>query len=121
VNSVHLVHNGFIKPTKEAADLKDELIKRGVKVYVELNDGYKRVDLALPGAKLNIEVDGIQHLTDPRQIVSDLARGYYSSKLGYDTMHIPNEMVRKHLQQIAEALATTAKIRQQQLFIHLTR
>jgi very-short-patch-repair endonuclease len=69
------VHNGFKKPTKEAADLKEELIKRGVKVYVELNDGYKYVDLALPDAKLNVEVDGVHHLTNPHQIVTDLSRG----------------------------------------------
>lgn len=121
MSQIHLVHNGFKEPTKEAAELKQELVKREVKVYVELNDGYKHVDLALPDAKLNVEVDGIQHLTNPNQIVKDLARGYYSNKLGYDTMHIPNEMIRLHLGEIADALAEASKIRKQKLQIHLTK
>lgn len=87
---------------------------------MELNDKFKRVDLALPKAKLNVEVDGIQHLTDPKQIVADLARGYYSHKLGYDTMHIPNEMIRSHLEEIASGLAEASKIREQKIHIHLT-
>ena len=121
MSSIHIVHNGFKKPTPEAASLKEELQKRDIKVYIELNDGYKRVDLAIPKAKLNIEVDGIQHLTDPRQIVADLARGYYSNKLGYDTMHIPNEMIRLHLHDIADALAEASEIREQNIKIHLKK
>lgn len=121
MNTIHLIHGGFKEPTKEATDLKEELKKRGVKVYVELNDGHKHVDLGLPDAKLNIEIDGIQHLTDPHQIVADLNRGYYSSKLGYSTMHIPNEMIRLHLQEIADALAQASKIRTQTIKVHLTK
>jgi very-short-patch-repair endonuclease len=121
MNPIGLVHNGFKAPTKEAAELKDELIKRGVKVYVELNDGYKHVDLALPNAKLNIEVDGIHHLTNPQQIVTDLSCGYYSNKLGYSTLHIPNEMIRLHLQEIADALTEASKKLEQKIKVHLTK
>jgi very-short-patch-repair endonuclease len=121
MNPIHLVHNGFKEPTKEAADLKDELQKRGVKVYVELNDGYKHIDLALPDAKLNVEVDGIQHLTNPHQIVTDLSRGYYSNKLGYNTLHIPNEMIHLHLNEIADALAEASKMLEQKIKIQLTK
>ena len=121
MNTIHLVHNGFKKPTKEATDLKEALIKRGVKVYVELNDGYKHIDLALPDAKLNVEVDGVQHLTNPHQIVTDLSRGYYSNKLGYSTMHIPNEMIRLHLGGIADALAEASKMLEQKIKVHLTK
>jgi very-short-patch-repair endonuclease len=121
MNPIRLVHEGFKTPTKEATSLREELIKRGVRVYVELNDGFKHIDLALPGAKLNVEVDGIQHLTNPHQIVTDLARGYYSNKLGYNTMHIPNEMIRLHLQEIADALADASKIREQKIKVHLSK
>ena len=117
---IHLIQNGFIKPTKEAADLKHELEKLKVKVYAELSDGYKHIDIAIPKAKLNVEVDGIQHLTDPKQIVADLARGHYSKGRGYDTMHIPNEMIRAHLKEIAKGLAEAAKIREGKIHIHLT-
>ena len=120
MSEIDLIHNGFKEPTKEASDLKEELKKRGIKVYVELNDGYKHVDLALPDAKLNVEVDGVQHLTNPHQIVTDLNRGYYSSKLGYSTMHIPNEMIRLHLKEIADALAEASKMLELKIKVHLT-
>ncbi|MDO8664219.1 MAG: DUF559 domain-containing protein [Candidatus Liptonbacteria bacterium] len=105
-------------PTKEARALQEALEKQGVRVYKELYDGYKTVDLAIPKAKLNIEVDGIQHLTNPNQILADLNRGYYSHKNGYDTMHIPNEMIRLHLKEISKALAEASKIRERKIYIH---
>lgn len=97
-------------PSKEASNLKKALEDRGVTVYKELHDGYKHIDLAIPRAKINIEVDGIQHLTNPKQILADLHRGYYSHKNGYHTMHIQNEMIRLHLDEIADALAEASKI-----------
>lgn len=106
-------------PTKEAAELKAALEKQGVRVLVELHDGHKHIDLAIPKAKLNIEVDGIQHLTNPQQILADLNRGYYSHKNGFNTMHIPNEMIRLHLKDISEALAEASKIREKKIYIHL--
>ncbi len=105
--------------TDEALDLKMALEKLGVVVYKELNDGYKHIDLAIPKAKLNVEVDGIQHLTDPKQIVADLGRGYYSHKKGFATMHIPNEMIHNHLKEISEALAEASRIREQKIQIHV--
>jgi very-short-patch-repair endonuclease len=111
--------NRYPIPTKEASDLKESLKKRGVQVYIELDDGYKHIDLAIPKARLNIEVDGIKHLTDPNQIVADLGRGYFSHKKGYNTMHIPNEMIHKHLEEIADALAEATKIRAHKLHIRL--
>jgi very-short-patch-repair endonuclease len=111
--------NKYKQPTKEAIDLKEALENRGARVYLELDDGHKHIDLAIPRAKLNIEIDGIQHLTEPHQILADLGRGYYSHKNGYNTMHIPNEMIHKHLQEIAEALAEASMIREKQIHVHL--
>ena len=111
--------NKSTTPTKEALALKEALEKHGVLVYQELDDGHKTIDLTIPRAKLNIEVDGIQHLTNPNQIVADLSRGYYSHKDGYDTMHIPNEMIRLHLPQISEALAEASKIRERRIYVHV--
>lgn len=107
-------------PTAEAESLKKALEERGVKVYVELHDGFKTVDLALPRAKINVEVDGIQHLTDSKQILADLGRGYYSHKNGYDTMHIQNEMVRVHLEEIADALAEASKVREHKIHVYMS-
>lgn len=106
-------------PTPEAQSLKDALEERGVRVYVELYDGFKSIDLALPRAKINIEVDGIQHLIEPKQILADLGRGYYSHKNGYDTMHIQNEMLKKHLDEIADALAEASKVRERKIRVLL--
>ena len=106
-------------PTKETLALKESLEKRGVRVYVEVDDGHKHIDLAIPKAKINVEVDGIQHLTNPHQILADLNRGHYSNKLGYNTMHIPNEMIRAHLEEISVGLAEASKIREKDLHIHL--
>lgn len=114
---VRIRHNRI--PTQKARELKDALLKRGVKVYVELHDGFKTVDLAIPNAKINIEVDGVHHLTNTKQILADLNRGYYSHKNGYDTMHIQNETIEKHLDKIADALAEAAKIRQEKIFVNL--
>jgi very-short-patch-repair endonuclease len=111
--------NKYKAPTKEAVDLKETLEQKGVVVYLELDDGHKHIDLAIPRAKLNIEVDGIKHLIDPKQILADLSRGYYSHKNGYDTMHIPNEMIHKHLEEIAEALTEASKRREKQIHVHL--
>lgn len=107
-------------PTEEAICLRNALVKRGVKVYKELHDGFKTIDLTLPRAKINIEVDGIQHLTDPKQILADLGRGYYSHKSGYDTMHIQNDMIRNHLDEIADALADASKTREQKIHVYLS-
>lgn len=120
-NVIHFVHHGFKTPTKEVRDLRRELRTRGIKVYTELYDGYKHIDLALPDARLNVEVDGIQHLTNPKQIVADLNRSYHSNNRDYATMHIPNEMIRLHLEEIAGALAEASKIRERKIKIHITK
>jgi very-short-patch-repair endonuclease len=106
-------------PTEEAYALKVALEQKGVLVHLEIYDGYKHVDLCIPKAKIDVEVDGIRHLTDPHQILADLHRGYYSHKDGYNTMHIPNEMIHSHLREISEALAEASKIREQKLNIHV--
>jgi len=119
VTQPKIIIKKYRTPTKEAADLKTELEKQGIRVLVELHDGHKHIDLTIPKAKLNIEVDGIQHLTNPQQIVSDLSRGYYSHKNGFDTMHIPNEMIRLHLNEISNALAEASKIREKKICVHM--
>jgi len=107
------------KPTKETLDLKNALEKLGVEVRIEVFDGHKHIDLEITKAKLDVEIDGIHHLINPHQILADLNRGYYSHKDGFNTMHIPNEMVRKHLKDISGALAEASKIREQKIHLRL--
>jgi len=90
--------------TYEANLLKEALEKRGIKVEKEKSTGYMHIDLYLPEAKINIEVDGLQHLTDPEQIERDFHREYYSDRKGYHTLHIPNPLVKEHLNQIVDAI-----------------
>jgi len=103
------------KPTNEEMLLKEALEALGVRVHSQFNDGHKRIDLTIPDAKINIEVDGRQHLTDPFQIIRDLGRSHYSDVLGYETVHIPNEYINSDLDRIAKALAEAAKFREKQL------
>jgi very-short-patch-repair endonuclease len=96
-------------PTQEAKDLKEALEKLGVRVLIELDDGHKHIDLALPDSHINIEVDGDQHSTDAHQILSDLSRSHFSDDAGYQTIHISNHAIRKNLGGVASALAEAAK------------
>ena len=105
----------YKEPTPEAKNLKAALEKLGIKVLAEVDDGHKRIDLAIPSARINIEVDGDQHLTDAEQIVSDLSRAHFSDELGFDTVHITNKSIKSNLGGIASALAEASKIREEQL------
>ena len=103
------------EPTKEANLLKNALEDYGIEVHLEYNDGHKSVDLAIPDAKLYIEVDGIQHLIDPKQVRADLNRDYYSNQEGMGTIHIHNWEITHHLRSIARAIAETAIARETSL------
>lgn len=110
------------KPTPEAQALKEALEKHGLRVLVEVGaDGHKHVDLAIPAARLNIEVDGNQHLTSAHQILSDLKREHGSDQLAYDTIHIPNAQIHSELEAIASALAEAAKVREAELNLKLRK
>src|SRR4051812_21936931 len=105
----------FRQPTPQAESLKKALESYGLRVLAEVGaDGKKHVDLAIPSARINIEVDGSQHLTNPYQILSDLSRSHYSDKLGYETLHIHNEEIQTNLTRIAKAIAEAAKMREEQ-------
>lgn len=97
--------------TKHEELLVEALEKRGVKVLPQFNDSYKHIDLYLPEAGINIEVDGIQHLINAQNILSDFGRTYYADKAGYNTIHIQNEVLEKYLEKIADAITEVVAIR----------
>jgi very-short-patch-repair endonuclease len=106
------------KSTPQAIKLREELERRGLRVLSEVNDrGHKHVDLAIPSARINIEVDGRQHYENPFQIMSDLKRSHYSDYEGYDTIHIPNIFIDdpSDLRRVADALTEAAVMREKQL------
>jgi len=92
-------------PTKQVISLNQALLKRGIKTALEYWDGYKHIDIAILDVKIYIEIDGLHHYTDSRQIEADLERDYFSNKDDFETIHIPNELIDKHLEKIAEAIS----------------
>lgn len=92
------------KVSAEAKQLFDQLVLEGVFAELEYWDGHKHVDIHIPSAKLYIEVDGIQHFTNPKQIASDFLRDHYSDDSGYDTLRIPNIVVKEKMDTIVKAI-----------------
>jgi very-short-patch-repair endonuclease len=94
--------NKMNETTPHTLELYFELKKRGVPAKLELFDGNKTIDIAVPDAKVNIEVDGLQHNFNPRQALSDLHRTYYSFLRGYLTLRIPNRLIEWDIQETAD-------------------
>ncbi len=93
------VKTGLDNATNEARILFFALLKRGIRVHVEKFDGFKHIDLAIPTAMVNIEIDGMHHSYNSRQALSDLQRTLYSFKKGYLTLRIPNALIHNNLNQ----------------------
>jgi very-short-patch-repair endonuclease len=84
---------------------------RGVNVELEKHDGHKHIDLAITGKglKLNIEVDGSQHYTCPKQSFSDIQRTYHSLLKGFYTLRLPNILIRERLDETADLIVELLK------------
>jgi very-short-patch-repair endonuclease len=101
------------EPTPQAKRLHEALKKRNIHNELEFDDGYKHIDISIPLAKLNLEVDGKYHLTDPEHLFRDLERDSYSHLDGIDTIRIPNIYVDRDLDEIANCIAEVARKRQE--------
>ena len=88
--------------TNESLSLYFALKERGVPAKLELFDGYKHIDIAIPEAKVNLEIDGGHHNFNARQALADLKRTYHSFMKGYLTLRVPNSLVRNHLDEAAD-------------------
>lgn len=97
--------------TKQAKELYELLKQRGVNASPEYWDEHKHIDIAIPDAHIYIEVDGLQHFTDPEQIVKDFKRTYFSEEDHFDTIHVPNLIIEYHLQEVADAIIKVVNIR----------
>lgn len=105
-----------MNPTNQANSLVVALEKKGIKIKPEHSDGHKHVDIFIPEASIYIEVDGLQHFTNPDQIIADFKRNYYSFKDGFFTLHITNQLIETHLEEIANAIEKVVVIRKKELF-----
>ncbi len=100
------------KATPEAFALYNALRERNIGCRLEAWDGYKHIDLSIPWAKIDIEIDGFQHYISAKQIEADLERSYYSAtKDDFYTMHIPNTALHNNLNGVADAVAVAARNR----------
>lgn len=97
--------------TKQTHELYESLLRKGLRAIEEYSDGHKHVDIAIPQARIYIEVDGLQHFTDPAQIERDFKRDHYSDGDDYDTIHIPNLILEHHLGEVVEAIYNVANAR----------
>jgi very-short-patch-repair endonuclease len=96
-----------ITPTKEALLLNTALNEAGLETKLEHWDGHKHIDIFIPSKKVYIEVDGVQHYTSDRQILSDLQRNHYSDDDGYRTIRIPSLLIPSKLESIVKAVVKT--------------
>jgi len=94
----------YSSATDQAIDLYFALKDREVPAKLEKSDGFKTIDIAIPHAKVNVEVDGGHHHYDARQALSDLKRMLYSFKKGYYTLHIPNSLVKYDIEAAADLI-----------------
>jgi hypothetical protein len=97
--------------TPQAIKLATALKEKGITSELEAFEGDKHVAIAIPEAKLYLEVDGKNHLTDPEHLFRDLQRDACSHDEGVDTVHIPDIYVDSALDEIADAIAEVAKKR----------
>jgi very-short-patch-repair endonuclease len=101
--------------TPEAQILHKALKYKGVPSELEKWDGYKHIDIAIPEAKINIEIDGAQHNLDAEQALSDLKRTYHSFMKGFFTLRIPNSLIREHLDEITDIIVEILNENNEQL------
>jgi hypothetical protein len=90
--------------TDESIALYFALKERGVPALLEKSDGFKTIDIAVPHAKVNIEVDGGHHNYSAKQAMSDLQRTLYSFKKGYSTLRIPNSLAKYDMEKAADLI-----------------
>ncbi|MFA6017309.1 MAG: DUF559 domain-containing protein [Patescibacteria group bacterium] len=103
--------------TSQAKKLQEALESRGVKVEREHSDGHKHIDIFLSEARMAIEVDGLQHVSDPEQIITDFQREHYSGLNNIDTLHLANSVIDNHLEEIANAITEVVRKRREQKII----
>jgi len=102
--------------TPQVTNLYNALRERNIKCEIEFWDGHKHIDISIPWAMIDIEVDGLHHYTNPEQIRSDFNRNYWSIKRDdFDTLHIPNIIIENHLDAVANAIASVARVRYEEI------
>ncbi len=90
--------------TEQSKKLHSALVEQGIDAQLECWDGHKHVDICILPSKIYIEVDGLQHFTNPDQMARDFIRDHYSDDDGFNTLHIPNSVVEADLPKVVRAI-----------------
>jgi len=90
--------------TEQAKKLHEALLNEGIEAELEYWDGHKHIDICIPASKIYIEVDGMQHFTNPDQMARDFIRDHYSDDDGFNTLHIPNAVIETDLYRVVNAI-----------------
>jgi len=110
-----LKHQKQYKATPQEKKLYRHLQKLGVDCELQKWDGYKTIDIVIKEAKLNIEVDGSQHILNPKQLDADIKRTEYSQKKGWHTLRYRNREIDRNPSKVANAIAVVASKRKKEL------
>ena len=103
-------------PTPQEIKLFKELRHRDIPAQLHKHTPHGiTIDIAIPSAKLNIEVDGVHHNLYAKQAMNDLKRTRYAMEDGYYTLRIPNSLVRKKLHETADLIEDIYEIRMDDL------
>ncbi len=100
-----------IGQTPHSRRLWAALKERGIDSETEYFDGHKHVDIAIRSARIYIEVDGIQHFTNPEQIMRDFKRSHYSDGDDFSTFYVTNQIIETHLNEVADAIAKVVEMK----------
>lgn len=106
----HSLREKIDSTTPQTLALYFLLRKKGIHARLEKFDGFKTIDIAVVEAKMNIEVDGSHHNTKHDQALADLKRTYHAFEKGYYTLRIPNSLVKNHLAETAEYIASFVEV-----------
>lgn len=96
---------------RKKLEADDELEGDEALVYEEFFEGNKTVDIHIPAADIDIEVDGGQHHFDASRAIADLKRANYSDEEGIRTIHLPNSLLDEQFEQTVSELLKTIRDR----------
>lgn len=99
------------KATPQAIKLADALTRRGIRNNLEVHDGVKQVDIAIPWARIYIELEFRQPPFDPKQLRADLAMEVCFQDEEIRTIKVLNTQVDQNVEAVADAIAKEARRR----------
>ena len=97
--------------SNQAKMLYDALCKKGITAQLEYSDGHKTVDIAILNPRIYIEVDGIQHFTNPEQIMRDFKRYHFSDGDDFSTFYVTNQIIDHYLDEVVNALVKVVEMK----------